>query len=486
MAQPPAGLIDPMTLQHSYRDPELERKLRKSLGPEFIKERQGPGGSKIAYMEGWQAISLANEVFGPTGWSTEVREQGVDHEYFNDKLERWTISSYAVVRVTLRDGSFREDVGTGSAENMKGKADAMTKVRKEAVTDGMKRALRQFGEVLGNCVYNPKYRDFVKQMKAPEPKFDARELHRAAQNRAPPPAPPAAAPAPIPAPDADSTDFVPFQHPSQRRTAGPPPRKAPLLQRNATVPANVPNRLALPPPPPPPQRQAQPQAQPPPPPQHQLLPLPQTQIKPDPTVRPTTADMLGLMNDCLLDDEAYLQAVEGDSGFCDNVPDTRLSNETKPSEPPRPQTVAQPEPIKTTPPTGPSVEELNQKRQQALLKQQTNKLEQQRKNEEARQAALRKAAAMNISAVPGPRVQTATTSAAQIYRAHTTGSMVTKGVIGQQQPVNRPMQVPPNGEPGFASARGIKRKMPGDENTPQTSFQAPTAPQLDPLKSFRA
>lgn len=41
--------------------------LQKKLGPEMLATRQGGGGTKLTYIEGWKAINLANEVFGYNG-----------------------------------------------------------------------------------------------------------------------------------------------------------------------------------------------------------------------------------------------------------------------------------------------------------------------------------------------------------------------------------------------------------------------------------
>lgn len=41
-----------------------------------------------------------------------------------------------------QDGSYHEDVGYGVSEGLKSKALSLEKARKEAVTDGLKRALR--------------------------------------------------------------------------------------------------------------------------------------------------------------------------------------------------------------------------------------------------------------------------------------------------------------------------------------------------------
>ncbi len=55
-----------------------------------------------------------------------------------------------------------KDIGYGSAENQKSKCVAFEKAKKEAVTDGMKRSLRIFGNRLGNCAYD---KNFLKQIK---------------------------------------------------------------------------------------------------------------------------------------------------------------------------------------------------------------------------------------------------------------------------------------------------------------------------------
>ena len=83
----------------------------------------------------------------------------------------------ATVRVELKDGVFHEDVGYGVSEGMRSKALSLEKARKvvifslvstimfyhiplfsqEAATDGLKRALKVFGNVLGNCLNDKTY-----------------------------------------------------------------------------------------------------------------------------------------------------------------------------------------------------------------------------------------------------------------------------------------------------------------------------------------
>jgi DNA repair and recombination protein RAD52 len=58
-----------------------------------------------------------------------------------------------------------QDVGYGHIENCKGKAAAFEKAKKEGTTDALKRALRNFGNVLGNCIYDKNYLDKVLRVK---------------------------------------------------------------------------------------------------------------------------------------------------------------------------------------------------------------------------------------------------------------------------------------------------------------------------------
>ena len=83
-----------------------------------------------------------------------------------------------IVRVSLKDGTFHEDIGYGHIENCKGKAAAFEKAKKEAATDALKRALRNFGNVLGNCLYDKDYLQRVTKLKIAPSKWDADNLHR--------------------------------------------------------------------------------------------------------------------------------------------------------------------------------------------------------------------------------------------------------------------------------------------------------------------
>ncbi|KAI5462441.1 hypothetical protein BGZ63DRAFT_214337 [Mariannaea sp. PMI_226] len=157
----------------------IASRLDKQLGPEYISARAGPGGTKVHYLTAEKCITLANEVFGFNGWSSSIQNIQVDFADENPQTQRVSIGLSVIVRITLRDGTFHEDIGYGSIENAKGKAMAFEKAKKEGTTDAMKRALRNFGNVLGNCIYDKDYVKQVTKLKAePVKKFDQDNLHR--------------------------------------------------------------------------------------------------------------------------------------------------------------------------------------------------------------------------------------------------------------------------------------------------------------------
>ena len=138
---------------------DIQKKLDASIDADSIQFRPSAQGS-VAYVEGWRALSLANEVFGFNGWSSEILSLSVD--FCDNEGGRISLGISCMVRIHLKDGTFHDDVGYGSAENQKSKVAAYEKARKESVTDAMKRCLRIFGYRLGNCAYD---KSFLRQVR---------------------------------------------------------------------------------------------------------------------------------------------------------------------------------------------------------------------------------------------------------------------------------------------------------------------------------
>lgn len=156
----------------------LQSRLDKQLGPEFISSRPGAAGQKVHYLAAEKVINLANEVFGFNGWSSAIKVITIDFIDENPHNGKISLGLSVTVRVTLRDGTYHEDVGYGHTENCKGKAAAFEKAKKEGTTDGLKRALRTFGNVLGNCIYDKDFVGRVTKIKVAPSRWDADNLHR--------------------------------------------------------------------------------------------------------------------------------------------------------------------------------------------------------------------------------------------------------------------------------------------------------------------
>lgn len=155
--------------------------LNRFLAPDRISYRKGEGGRMLAYAEGHEVIGLMNSIFGWDAWSTKVVNTAVD---FADVSNggKWNVSMTATVRVTVtikeagsRREVWHEDLGCGYMENAPSRAKAIEKCKKEAVTDALKRAARQFGYATGGCLYSKEFLDRVKRVRGPAARIDFSE-----------------------------------------------------------------------------------------------------------------------------------------------------------------------------------------------------------------------------------------------------------------------------------------------------------------------
>jgi DNA recombination protein Rad52 len=169
----------------------IGEQLSRFLGPEYISYRKGEGGRMLAYAEGHEVIGMMNTIFGWHGWTSKAVHFDTDYATC-DNGGKWSVGVAATVRLTVqvKDGGkvrevFHEDVGYGTMDNGPGRGKAMEKCRKEAVTDGLKRAARQFGSATGGCLYNKDYLERIKKVRGPADRieFDEEELVRKPINK---------------------------------------------------------------------------------------------------------------------------------------------------------------------------------------------------------------------------------------------------------------------------------------------------------------
>jgi len=158
---------------------EVASTLARFLGPEYISYRVGEGQAQFAYIEAGELVSLANQIFGFDGWTVGPSNYVTDYAEKDEKTSKWNIGVACTVRVEVfltRGGEkntiFRQDIGYGTIRNSPDRGKAMEKCRKEATTDGMKRALRLFGNATGGSIYNKLYLALVKKVKGPADRIE--------------------------------------------------------------------------------------------------------------------------------------------------------------------------------------------------------------------------------------------------------------------------------------------------------------------------
>lgn len=90
-------------------------------------------------------IKLANEVFGFEGWCTEVVDIVIEEENVSGDGDgigdtSYTVRIISMVRVTLKDGTSCQEMGTGLSNNLP-KPMAYSTAKKAAITDGIKKSI---------------------------------------------------------------------------------------------------------------------------------------------------------------------------------------------------------------------------------------------------------------------------------------------------------------------------------------------------------
>ena len=135
--------------------PAVVSALGQPLDPDLVSQRRGRGNKSYDYLEGHTVIDQANRIFGFGGWGYELagdvslrRIESVDTRTGEIKV---SFAYSAPVRVTVNGAPSRTDLGfhVVTDDNPEGHETAA----KGAVTDGLKRAFRSFGDRFGNGLY---------------------------------------------------------------------------------------------------------------------------------------------------------------------------------------------------------------------------------------------------------------------------------------------------------------------------------------------
>ena len=153
--KPAAAIVAEHDLLWDGLSPAVTKALGQPLDPSLVSRRQGRAGRTFSYIEGHTAIDEANRVFGYGGWGFELVEnvtlrqiETVDTQTGEVKV----VDIYtAPVRVTVPGAPPRTDIGFHAVTDET--ADGHETAIKGSVTDGLKRALRSFGDRFGNGLY---------------------------------------------------------------------------------------------------------------------------------------------------------------------------------------------------------------------------------------------------------------------------------------------------------------------------------------------
>jgi DNA recombination protein Rad52 len=139
---------------------EVSLLLSAPLDPSRVSKREGGGGRKLSYLEGHDVIRTANRIFGLGEWgyrTMELRCVGSEEAERNGKVgARVGYTAKVEVWVNGSDGNTAavfSDVGYGDAVDYNSTITPHELASKEAVTDGVKRCLKNFGDQFGLALY---------------------------------------------------------------------------------------------------------------------------------------------------------------------------------------------------------------------------------------------------------------------------------------------------------------------------------------------
>lgn len=144
--------------------------LDASIPIEVVAKRES-----FDYLEGWYVINRANQIFGHGGWSTAIKDkERVQMEEKPNKAgtsTNWWVGYIVTVAVTIPGGAVYEDMGFGQGID-KDMGKAHESATKEAVTDAIKRCLKNTGLSMGLALYDKTKTGVAKKGAKPKEKSE--------------------------------------------------------------------------------------------------------------------------------------------------------------------------------------------------------------------------------------------------------------------------------------------------------------------------
>lgn len=147
---------------------QIEKELNEKIPRDVVSLRDGGGGRKLSYLEGWYVIDRLNKIFGPLGWAKEVMEvRPVVNTTTKGEFPAYLVK----VRLTVQfQGAItvKEGYGYGADKSVQ---NAHELAMKEAVTDALKVAAKDLGMSMGLALYD-KTQENVEDVVETPPKID--------------------------------------------------------------------------------------------------------------------------------------------------------------------------------------------------------------------------------------------------------------------------------------------------------------------------
>lgn len=131
--------------------------LNANLPTDKIREREGPGGRMLSYVEGWDAIAVLNEVVGAGSWGylCDASIACPLEEKPGKYGPQWCITYVCRCTLTITGCEPIADYGVGHGKE-KDPGLAVESAIKEAATDALKRCAKSLGMRLGLALYDKK------------------------------------------------------------------------------------------------------------------------------------------------------------------------------------------------------------------------------------------------------------------------------------------------------------------------------------------
>lgn len=149
--QVPQNAMDVLMQRAEVYRAELTAKLDSKIPRDVISKREAGNGRTLDYLEGWYVIARLNEVFGQGNWFYTTDEMRL---VFEGTVSEKKVAHY-VAKVTVNALGIKfSDYGYGDGMDKYNPGKAHELAVKEAVTDGIKRAAKNFGMSMGLALYD--------------------------------------------------------------------------------------------------------------------------------------------------------------------------------------------------------------------------------------------------------------------------------------------------------------------------------------------